>query len=485
MKSFDALRAELGTALAANRVGSGVEHVVVTLPSFSMGESLFAHYARRIPALEHRYLLSYLLLARHPTCEVVFLTCADPGRATLDYYASLVPEPLRDNARRRFRCVSLDDRGPRAVAAKLLDRPDLLEALRVSFGDRPVLIEPWIVTADEVAVAVALQGSINGADPDLLPLAYKSAGRRLFAEAGVPMPIGCEDIHTAEDVVAAAKRIRTARPAATRALVKLDDSGAGDGNALLDLTGDVLAQVHALPAWYHADLSHGAVVEELIAGQGFTSPSVQVDIRPGGLVEVLSTHEQHLGGPNCQVYLGCRLPADPDHAALVAQYGRRIGESLAAAGVLGRFGVDFAVVRDSAGRPAAYALEINLRKGGTTHPYLTLRNLAPGWYDMEQGRWVCMDGTERGYVSTDNLLDSAWVGRDPGSVIGAIQAAGLAFDHASRTGVVLHMLSGLAIDGRLGLTAIGTSADDAADRFAAAKAALQTTNPPAPGNRGR
>ena len=219
-------------------------------------------------------------------------------------------------------------------------------------------------------------------------------------------------------------------------------------------------------------------------GQGFTSPSVQVDIRPGGQVDVLSTHEQHLGGPNCQVYLGCRLPADPAYAALVAQHGRTIGESLAAAGVLGRFGVDFAVVRDSAGRPSAYALEINLRKGGTTHPYLTLRNLAPGWYDAEQGRWVCLDGTERGYVSTDNLLDPAWVGRDPGSVIEAVRAAGLAFDHTSRTGVVLHMLSGLAIDGRLGLTAIGTSAGDAAARFGAAKAALQTANPPGWGDRG-
>ena len=163
---------------------------------------------------------------------------------------------------------------------------------------------------------------------------------------------------------------------------------------------------------------------------------MQVDIRPGGQVDVLSTHEQLLGGPNGQVYLGCRLPADPAYAAQVAEHGRTIGESLAAAGVLGRFGVDFAVVRDSAGRPSAYALEINLRKGGTTHPYLTLRNLAPGRYDVEQGRWVCLDGTERGYVSTDNLLDPAWVGRDPGSVIDAVQAAGLAFDHTSRTGVV-------------------------------------------------
>jgi hypothetical protein len=42
------------------------------------------------------------------------------------------------------------DETPRSVAAKLLDQPDLLEALRTSFAGRPVFIEPWNVTKDEV-----------------------------------------------------------------------------------------------------------------------------------------------------------------------------------------------------------------------------------------------------------------------------------------------------------------------------------------------
>jgi hypothetical protein len=39
--------------------------------------------------------------------------------------------------------------------------------------------------------------------------------------------------------------------------------------------------------------------------------------------------------------------------------------------------------------------------------------------------------------------------------------AGLRFDPSRRTGVVLHMLSGLAIDGRFGLTAIAETPDAA------------------------
>jgi hypothetical protein len=44
-------------------------------------------------------------------------------------------------------------------------------------------------------------------------------------------------------------------------------------------------------------------------------------------------------------------------------------------------------------------------------------------------------------------------------------AAGLQFDHRTGTGVVLHMLSGLAIDGRFGLTAIGRTPEQAAELY--------------------
>jgi hypothetical protein len=51
----------------------------------------------------------------------------------------------------------------------------------------------------------------------------------------------------------------------------------------------------------------------------------------------------------------------------------------------------------------------------------------------------------------------------PGLAISAVEEAGLGFDHATGTGVVLHMLSGLAVDGRIGLTAIGRTPVEAAE----------------------
>ena len=54
---------------------------------------------------------------------------------------------------------------------------------------------------------------------------------------------------------------------------------------------------------------------------------------------------------------------------------------------------------------------------------------------------------------------------DPRGAITAVADAGLQFSLEDGTGIVLHMLSGLAIDGRLGLTAIGTDPTHASQLY--------------------
>jgi hypothetical protein len=473
MKTFQELQADLPYVWSLNRPGSTVEHVVVVLPSFSVGESMLSHYAARIPALEHRYLVTSLMLHRIEGCHLVFLTSRAPGRRVLDYYASFAPRGWRGSVRSRFHVSVVPDDSPRPIAAKLLDRPDLLAELRESFAGRPTFIEPWNVTQREVQVAEQLQVPIDGPSPDLWHLGFKSCGRRLFLEAGVPLPPGREDIRSIDELATAVTHIRERRPTVKAVVVKLDNSAAGDGNVIIDLgnfDGGMIRDGMAicgtvLPDWYVQDLCSGAVVEELITGNHFTSPSVQVDLSPFGEVNVLATHEQVLGGDTGQVYIGCRFPADPAYAAELARYGQAIGELLAGRGVIGRLSVDFAATQTEAGRWQIYALEINLRKGGTTHPYVVLSHLVPGRYDAEAAAWYAADGTPRWYWATDNLVDVSWLGLSPDAVIRAVAAAGLHFDARTGTGVVLHMLSCLAIDGRFGLTAIGRTPGQAADLY--------------------
>lgn len=202
-------------------------------------------------------------------------------------------------------------------------------------------------------------------------------------------------------------------------------------------------------------------MEEFLAGRRSTSPSAQLEITPDGEVHLLSTHEQVLGGPSGQTFVGCRFPADPQYADELGQHAVAVGRRYAAAGAVGRLGVDFVAV-GSRGGWSLSALEVNLRKGGTTHPYTTLRNLVPGRYDQTLGTWVAeLDGRPRSYRAADSLQHESWRGLRPGDVIEAVAAAGLEFDRATETGVVLHMLGGLKVDGRMGLTAIGRDASEA------------------------
>ncbi|GAB2684405.1 peptide ligase PGM1-related protein [Kribbella swartbergensis] len=469
MTEIRQLQGRLGTVWSMNRPG-GPPHVLVVLPSFGLGESILSHYADRIPALEHRYLLATLMLPRFERCEMVFVCSQEPSPEVVEYYLGFAPARRRTGCRARLRILPINDLGPRSVAEKLLDRPDLLRRIRAGIGGRPAFIEPWNVTGHEIAVAVRLDAPINGTVPELWPLGFKSAGRRLFRQAGVPTPAGREGVRTVDDVCAAVRAIQGERPDALAVVVKHDDSGAGDGNSVVelrDLTGrrlsdaQVRSQVEALPDWYLADLERGGVVEELVTGLAAASPSVQVDITPYGDVSVPSTHEQVLGGAKRQIYYGCRFPADPAYSPALAGFGRAIGRSLAAHGVVGRLSVDFMATTDAAGRWRLHALEINLRKGGTTHPYAALRHLVPGEYQPGLGRWRAADGSSRCYASTDNLVDPSWLGLAPQDVIRALVEAGLQFDPHTGTGVVLHMLSCLAVDGRLGLTAIGLTPEHA------------------------
>lgn len=451
----------LAVALTANSPGSTTDHVLIGMPSFGLGDITLEHYASRIGALEHRYLVSVLIAGRIPSCEVIYLCSRHPGDAVVDYLESLVPEAHRDIVRKRFSIVVVPDPSPRSLAQKLIGHPEILQALRQRIEGRIAFIEPWNVTEHEVEVAQALGVEINGTSPDLWHLGFKSACRKLFREAGVPLPYGHEDLTGLSDVAEAIADIRAARPEAPGVVVKHDNSVAGDGNAVIRFAnGPVGPQLAALPDWYVETLAEGGIVEELVTGDAFKSPSAQLDIVPGGEVRLLATHEQVLGGPDNQVYEGCVFPCDPVYAPDIAGAALAIGSLLARRGVLGRFSADFAAARNG-GEWKTYALEVNLRKGGTTHPFAALRNLVPGRYDPVVGAWITQGGGRRAYYATDNLIDPSWLGFPPEDCIAAVREAGLEFDPHTGLGTILHMLSCLEVDGRFGLTAIAETPEAA------------------------
>jgi hypothetical protein len=263
-------------------------------------------------------------------------------------------------------------------------------------------------------------------------------------------------------------------------VLKLDLGVSGLGNALLDLDAarrDLRAAIeledHEMDVEQYLALldEQGGIVEERIEGDDFRSPSVQLRMSPAGQVDIMSTHDQILGGANGQTYFGCRFPADPGYAPQIAAEALKVGRRLAREGVIGRAAVDFAAVRRN-GTWEPYALEINLRCGGTTHPLFALTSLTDGVYEPLAGEWRTRLGDIKHYVATDHLDSHAYRSLTPDDLLDVVAAQGLGWDGEREVGVVLHMVSAIAVAGRIGLTAIGDTLDEARRRYYDVKAAV-------------
>jgi len=210
----------------------------------------------------------------------------------------------------------------------------------------------------------------------------------------------------------------------------------------------------------------GAIAEAFIDGEKKRSPSVQAYITPHGEVKILSTHDQILGGPDGQIYLGCRFPADPCYRLQLQDWGLRIGQTLAEKGAIERYGVDFvAVHQPERDTWDLQAIEINLRKGGTTHPFMTLKYMTNGRYDLSTGLFCSQQGQPKHYIATDNLQKESYKGLMPNDLMDIIAYHQLHFDSSTKTGTVFHLMGTLSEFGKLGLTSIGNSPQQAEEIY--------------------
>jgi hypothetical protein len=115
--------------------------------------------------------------------------------------------------------------------------------------------------------------------------------------------------------------------------------------------------------------------------------------------------------------------------------------------------------------------EINLRMGGTTHPFWMARLVTDGVYDPSTGELVA-GGRAKCYVASDNVKGTALAGRAPADVIADVDRWGLAFDPARGTGATLHLLGAVSQFGKMGITCIADSPADADALYQELTAAL-------------
>src|SRR4029453_6207956 len=442
-------------------------------------------------AYEERYLF-LLLLLRQPRARLIYVTSQTILPSIIDYYLGLLPGVIPSHARQRLFLISPLDLSVRPLSDKLLDRPRLMERIRslIMDPDRAHLV-PFNTTNPKKKLALPLGIPMYGADPKFFPLGTKSGFRTIFMEENVPHPLGVENLGSKEELIEAIVQMRTRKPSMKQVLVKLNEGVSGEGNAVIDLTGlpapgdskekamleerlramqFELARV-TYDSYMEKLQERKGVVEERILGKEIRSPSVQLRVTPLGEVELLSTHDQLLGGPSGQSYLGCAFPADPGYAALITREAAKVGKRLAKERGLGRFALDFVVVRSN-GKWEPYAIEINLRKGGTTHPFLTLQFLTDGTYDPETAIFTAPNGQQKFFVASDHVESPSYRTLTPDDLFDIVVRHNLHFDQTRQTGVVFHMMGALGELGRTGLTAVGNSHQDAKAMYERAVAVL-------------
>ncbi len=491
-RTFRELQTQLQPEWGNPMVGQGPDVDVLMVPSLSLDRAQMAlvqgahHY-------EERQLFSLIRL-RDPGVRMVFATSKPLAELVVDAVLELFPGLPTSHARRRLHLIDTDDASDRPLTEKLLERPALLTRIAELLRPGRSFINCFVVTELEKQLSERLQIPLFGTDPALRHWGSKAGSRELFARCRVPHPPGSPLVDNLEDLSEATAELWETHPDLRRCVVKLNEGFSGEGNACLDLRALHLGELNPskrrsrlrealetlpMPAtdWPNQLAQQGALVEAwLEGGSAMTSPSVQGTIYPGGPrsspeVEVLSTHEQVLGGANGQTYLGCRFPCDESYRLELMAYGQAVGEALAAEGALERFAVDF-IARRFGERWDLQAIEVNLRQGGTTHPHLALSAITSGQLDLTDGLYRSPTGQSLHYVATDNLCAPGLRGLLPIDLVDIVAEAGLHYDPARLRGSVFHLLGCLSEFGKLGMTCIGSSGEEAQAVYDATEAEL-------------
>lgn len=486
IEKFEALKGRLPAIWSALSEDPGFEHTSLIVPSLTVNQEELSKITGA--AFYEERLLFALIRLRNPNARLIYVTSQPVNPDIIDYYLDLLDGVPARHARERLRVLSVLDDSPRSLTEKVLERPRFLQRLR-GMIDKPenAYLTCYNSTPLERQLAIELDLPLNGLDPELLTYGTKSGNRKVFGEAGISYPAGTEDLHTEDEIIDALLDLAAQRPQARQAVVKLNEGFGGEGNAVYTFPGErgnrdaIQGALSDLEWTSGTETSEsflrkfsamGGIVEEMLIAEEIRSPSVQMRISPDGVPELVSSHEQVLGGATGQSYLGCQFPSEAEYRVQLLREAEKVGEVLAAKGVIGRFAIDFLVGRNSGGPWEANAIEINLRMGGTTPPFHAMEFLTGGRLDPESGLFLSPQGQPKFYSATDNLKSPAYRGLLPEDLFEIIARRGLGYSHATGTGSLFHMIGALSQYGKVGLTCIGNSPDEAQELFEHAASVL-------------
>ena len=435
---------------------------LIYVPGISLGPLTRRHLAGLDYFQERNYY--YAAALTDPNKQVIFVLSDeiqdDLLRAHLDMLRKVFDVPASHMA--NLHVLKIKQPPEKTLCSALLGDKAGMRKLLSLIHDRNAGLDFWTIGADEIALANALSLPHIGMPAKLIGEDGKASAKRIFRRVGVKTPQDFGVFFSIENIFQYLHA--HSFPATRTLLLKLNHEEAGNGVARLRLdtnfeSQELLKAAITLEKPY-IDLSEfeeemrtqGAVVELFLDDEIIASPSAKMWIGTDGDVSCLATHDQILRN---SIYLGCRFPADSAHRRQVRQTALMIGRQCAREGWRGIVSIDFLVTKSpgDTGKTELWAIEINARKGATTHPYFWARMLTGAAYDAENDM-LHVNGRPIVYQTAEYVASSLFSKISEQEVLRMIEDAGLGYDPRNKEGVFVHMLSCVRIHKKIGITAI-------------------------------
>ena len=469
-----------------------------------------------------RALWNLLAVARNPNQKLVLVNGPRLPTEVEAFYLGLLPVAnAREAVDRSGRTYILQrpmGNGDR-LSDIMLAHPDLLDtissiiAAERAAGTHIEGLDCFFSSARMETLAKALRLPLMQADASKLWWGSKAGSRTLFQRAAVHHAAGTHESSFSMPALALTiAELQEQHPCTMKWMVKINQSCGGSGNAvftwptlppvvdsvvdsivdsvvdsvvdnremLVQAAEDALAHLEfadstMTPQRFATALyTYGGIVEQFLMphplGLAVRTPSAQglVYRAPDGVIryKILSTHDQIMDPRNGQSFMGCKFPADMNYRRELKESGERVLAELAKEGVMGNAAIDFLAIPDVNIKGditwKLFALEINTRQSGTTHPFMTAQLLTGGELDAD-GNFLDLQGRPRCYTSIERHYGDDWFDLTGSEVIVALNARpDLKFDPYTNTGVVPHQWSTLPPFGEIGALAIAATQDEAA-----------------------
>lgn len=446
------------------------DRTLLLIPSISFGDFVLKQY-QGPQFFEERYLY-FLTFLKQPRTNIILVLSDGMEYAVYDYFAEHIGRCLDMNAlewTKRIARITVPGMPAKSLTHSIVQHPEYVKKIKEHItNSNNTFIEFFRVAEEEIELSRLLDVPIYGLSASAINLNTKSAARKLFAEVGMNIPRGFEDLFSLEEIFQKL-RILFSQSQVKKTVIKVNDAGSG--------LGFIFTNRDEMPDTFIAFDEHvqkklgdtydlvmegisktGAVAEEYLQAKEVVSPSAQFEIKPDGRVINLATHDQILHGVE---YIGVNFPAHEEYRIQIMDAGYKIAQAAYKKGAMGIFAIDFLLTRNSVDDPwKLWCIEINARKGGTNHTYMWAKYLTNATYNEGRGLLECDKGDVY-YRGSEVFMKYDWLRQvEPSYLLEHIKNAGLDFSHETKSGVLIHLLSPLKHFGKFGCTIIGHSREE-------------------------